>query len=62
VAQLAKKFSGSDATIQGGQTTPKNQIETGKIRSLGMGFGGRAQLERTVRQMVEAICEKRTAG
>jgi nucleoside-diphosphate-sugar epimerase len=62
VAQLAKKFSGSDATIQGGQTTPKNQIETGKIRSLGMTFGGREQLERTIRQMVEAIREKLAAG
>jgi nucleoside-diphosphate-sugar epimerase len=54
VAHLAKEISGAGAKIQGRQTAPKNQIETGKLRSLGMTFGGREQLERTIRAMVEA--------
>ncbi len=54
VATLARQLSGSDATIRGGPTSPKNQIETGKIRSLGMEFGGRTLLEQTVKELVEA--------
>jgi nucleoside-diphosphate-sugar epimerase len=55
VAHLAKEISASNATIQGRQTAPTNKIETGKLRSLGMTFGGREQLERTIRKMIEAI-------
>jgi nucleoside-diphosphate-sugar epimerase len=62
VAHLAKLYSGSQAIIQGGQTTPKNQIETSKIRSLGMTFGGRDQLEQTIGQMVEAAGNQQPAG
>lgn len=54
VAHLAKQMSGSDAAIHGRQTTPKNQIVTEKIRSLGMQFGGRQLLEETIREMVDA--------
>ncbi len=54
VAHLAKELSGSQAVIQGQQTTPKHQIETGKIRALGMTFGGREQLERTLAELVAA--------
>jgi nucleoside-diphosphate-sugar epimerase len=54
VARLAKEISRSQSTIQGRQTAPKNQIQTGKLRSLGMTFGGREQLEKTIREMVEA--------
>lgn len=54
VATLAKRFSDSTATIQGEPTRPKNQIENGKIKKLGMRFGGESQLEETVRAMVIA--------
>jgi nucleoside-diphosphate-sugar epimerase len=55
VAQLAKEVSGSNATIHGWRTSPKHQIVTDKIRSLGMEFGGDQLLRRTVEQIVEAI-------
>jgi nucleoside-diphosphate-sugar epimerase len=54
VAHLAKQISGSNATIHGQQTTPKNEIVTEKIRSLGMKFGGQRLLENTIRELVEA--------
>ena len=52
VATIAKRLSGSDSEIRGGQTRPKHQIETGKLRSLGMKFGGRELLEQTIQQML----------
>jgi hypothetical protein len=55
VAHLAKQMSGSKADIRGQQTTPKNQIVTEKLRSLGMTFGGQQLLEATVRQLIEAV-------
>ena len=55
VATLARRLSGSNATVEGGATTPKNQIVTDKIRALGMTFGGDALLERTVGEMVRAV-------
>ncbi len=54
VATLAKELSGSAARIEGAPTWPKHQIETGKIRSLGMEFGGEPLLRETVAQLVEA--------
>lgn len=54
VAQFAKQISGSAANILGQQTSPKNQIVTAKLKSLGMKFGGRELLESTVRQLVAA--------
>ena len=60
VATLAKRISGSNSEIRGGQTRPKHQIETNKIRTLGMEFGGDALLETTVGQLVEAA--RRRAG
>ena len=54
VAHLANQISGSPSQITGQQTSPKNQIITEKLRSLGMTFGGRPLLESTVRQLVEA--------
>jgi nucleoside-diphosphate-sugar epimerase len=54
VAHLAKQISGSASDIQGGQTSPKNQIITDKIRQLGMQFGGRPLLERTIQELVAA--------
>lgn len=54
VATAAKKLAGSASEIRGTQTQPKNQIETGKLRSLGMQFGGDALLEQTIAQLLEA--------
>lgn len=54
VAHLAKDLSASQAVIQGEQTAPKNQIETAKLRALGMTFGGREQLERTIGELITA--------
>ena len=55
VAHLAKQLSGSKSDIGGQQTSPKNQIVTDKLRSLGMTFGGQQLLEATVRRLVEAV-------
>jgi nucleoside-diphosphate-sugar epimerase len=54
VAHVAKQISGSASEIRGEQTRPKHRIETGKLRALGMEFGGDALLEETVREMLEA--------
>lgn len=53
VAQIAKDLTGSDSPITGGNKGPKHQIETGKLRRLGMTFGGTTLLEETVRQMLQ---------
>jgi nucleoside-diphosphate-sugar epimerase len=52
VAQIAKEISGSDSTIERLNKGPIHQIETGKIRGLGMAFGGRPLLERTVGELL----------
>lgn len=54
VAQIAKRLSGSKAEIELLNKGPKNQIQTGKIRALGMKFGGPGLLEKTVGELVEA--------
>ncbi len=54
VATLAKRISGSAAKIQGRATAPKHQIQTEKIRQLGMQFGGKAKLESTIAELVKA--------
>lgn len=62
VATIAKRLSGSSADITGEPRSPKHQIETGKLRSLGMKFGGAALLEETVRQLLETpglVCRLR---
>lgn len=55
VAHLAKELSGSDAEITGGQTRPKHEIETGKLRGLGMTFGGDELLRATIEELVAAV-------
>lgn len=52
VACLAKEISGSDAVIDGQTRTPKHQIETAKLRAVGVEFGGEAMLRKTVKQML----------
>jgi nucleoside-diphosphate-sugar epimerase len=54
VATFAKELTRSRALISGNQTTPRHQIDTGKLRRLGMEFGGRERLRETVQQLVNA--------
>jgi nucleoside-diphosphate-sugar epimerase len=52
VASLAREISGSRAEVAGHNRGPKNQIDTIKLRSLGMTFGGAPLLRRTVEELV----------
>jgi nucleoside-diphosphate-sugar epimerase len=54
VAEIAKRACHSNSVIEGAVTSPKHQIETGKLKGLGMQFGGRERLEQTIQQMVAA--------
>lgn len=53
VASLAKSIAGSASRIEGEPRTPKHQIETAKIRSRGMTFGGEELLRQTIEQLVK---------
>jgi nucleoside-diphosphate-sugar epimerase len=53
VARITKELSGSLSEIAKLNRGPKNQIATGKIRSLGMTFGGEGLLRRTVQELIE---------
>ncbi len=55
VAQIAKRISGSSSDIIGDPKTPRNEIATQKIESLGMEFGGAKLLNDTIEQLVEAV-------
>jgi nucleoside-diphosphate-sugar epimerase len=54
VARIAKELTGSQSVIAHLNQGPKNQIETKKLRRLGITFGGEALLHRTVVDLVEA--------
>jgi nucleoside-diphosphate-sugar epimerase len=54
VATIARDLTGSRSTIHGTPPSPKNQIVTAKLRALGMEFGGRPLLERTIGEILEA--------
>jgi nucleoside-diphosphate-sugar epimerase len=54
VARLAKELSGSASAISDLNRGPKHQIDTAKIRALGMTFGGEALLRRTVQELIDA--------
>jgi len=54
VATIAKELSGSPSRIVGEPTSPRHQIDTAKLRALGMEFGGRPLLVETIRQMLDA--------
>ncbi len=54
VARIAKELTGSRSTIAPLNQGPKHQIETGKLRALGMTFGGDALLRSTVAELVAA--------
>jgi nucleoside-diphosphate-sugar epimerase len=55
VARIAKEMSGSSSVIHMLNRGPKNQIQTGKLRGLGMTFGGEALLRQTVGELVAAL-------
>lgn len=52
VARTAARLTGSNSPISSINTGPKNQIDTGRLRTLGMTFGGQALLEHTVGEML----------
>jgi nucleoside-diphosphate-sugar epimerase len=54
VARIAKELTGSASVIANLNRGPKHQIDTAKLRALGMTFGGEPLLRETVREMVEA--------
>ena len=54
VAEIAARMSGRDIPLTRTNAGPKHQIDTSKIRKLGMEFGGTALLEATIAQMLEA--------
>ncbi len=60
VAQVAKELTGSASEIADLNRGPKNQIDTAKLRALGMTFGGEELLRQTVDELVEA--HRRDAG
>lgn len=53
VARIARELTGSGSEIADLNRGPKHQIETGKLRGLGMTFGGEALLRRTVQELVD---------
>jgi nucleoside-diphosphate-sugar epimerase len=54
VARIAKKLTGSPSEIAALNRGPRHQIETRKLRALGMTFGGPELLGKTVKELVEA--------
>ena len=54
VARIAKELTGSASVISHLNRGPKHQIDTNKIRKLGMTFGGEKLLRRTVEELVRA--------
>jgi nucleoside-diphosphate-sugar epimerase len=54
VAGIAKELTGSRSSIADLNRGPKHQIDTHKLRALGMTFGGEELLRRTVAELVEA--------
>jgi nucleoside-diphosphate-sugar epimerase len=54
VANIAKELTGSHGSISTSNRGPKHQIDTRKLRSLGMTFGGEALLRQTVAELVRS--------
>ena len=54
VATIARELSGSDATIAGEPKSPKHQIDTSKLQSLGFEFGGTERLRATIAELLAA--------
>ena len=54
VARIAKGLTGSASAISDLNRGPKHQIDTAKLRALGMTFGGEALLRRTAQELIDA--------
>jgi nucleoside-diphosphate-sugar epimerase len=54
VARIAKGLTGSASAISDPNRGPKHQIDTAKIRALGMTFGGEALLRRMAQELINA--------
>ncbi len=54
IAMIARALTGSSSEIEMLNAGPKNQIDTTKLRALGMAFGGRPLLEKTIAELVSA--------
>jgi hypothetical protein len=46
-------LTASNSTIAGGQTRPRHQIDTQKLRAIGMEFGGQEILEETIDALIQ---------
>ncbi len=55
VAEIARMQTGSDSAIETFNKGPKHEIRTDKLRALGMEFGGRALLEKTVAELLGRV-------
>jgi len=54
VVRIARELTGSKSTLADLNRGPKNQIDTTRLRGLGMTFGGEELLRRAVEELVEA--------
>ena len=59
IALIAKQYSGSASIITQQNKGPKHQIDTTKLRALGMNFGGHNLLESTIHELVDHIQRSR---
>lgn len=55
VAAIASEILGTDCVIEDVNKGPKHQIDTQKIKNLGMTFGGKALLRKTIEEIIEFI-------
>ena len=55
VVRIASEILNSNCIIEDLNKGPKNQIDTHKIRNLGMAFGGKELLRKTIEEIVELI-------
>ncbi len=55
VATVAEQMAGSGSRIIGQPQSPRHEISTARLRSLGMEFGGVARLHDTIRELVQVI-------
>jgi len=60
VARMAKDITGSKSQITPLNPGSKHQIDTSKIKTLGMEFGGRNLLEQYISELVISICKSKT--
>ncbi len=57
IAKIAKRLCGSESKIENEnlKRSPKHQIDTTKLRALGMTFGGRERLEHYVSELLDVV-------